>query len=57
MPMFAGSRMRDAASAAKSSIQSLLDAMDSREESERQLREYSLRWKSLEAEYRDRSNI
>ena len=57
MPMFAGSRMRDAASAAKSSIQSLLDAMDSREESERQLREYSSRWKSLEAEYRDRSNI
>ena len=38
LPMFAGSRVRDALSAAQSSIQSLLDAQERREQLERQLR-------------------
>ena len=32
-------------------------AMDSRAESEQELREYGSRWRSLEAEYRARPNI
>ena len=38
LPMFAGSRVRDALNAAQSSIQSLLDAQERREQLERQLR-------------------
>ncbi len=44
-------------SAAQSSIESLLSAMDSRAASEQELRELGSKWKSLEAEYRARSNI
>lgn len=44
-------------SAAQSSITSLLGAMDSRAASEQELRECESKWKSLEAEYRARSNI
>lgn len=44
-------------SAAQSSITSLLSAMDSRAASEQELRECESKWKSLEAEYRARSNI
>lgn len=43
--------------AAQSSITSLLSAMDSRAASEQELRECESKWKSLEAEYRARSNI
>ena len=39
LPMFAGSRVRDALSAAQSSIQSLLDAQERREQLERQCEE------------------
>ena len=38
LPRFAGTRVRDALSAAQSSIQSLLDAQERREQLERQLR-------------------
>lgn len=47
----------DEMSAAQSSITSLLSAMDSRAASEQELRECESKWKSLEAEYRARSNI
>lgn len=47
----------DSMSAAQSSITSLLSAMDSRAASEQELRECESKWKSLEAEYRARSNI
>lgn len=50
-------RLREKLSAAQSSITSLLSAMDSRAASEQELREYESKWKSLEAEYRARSNI
>ena len=50
-------RMLEKLSAAQSSITSLLSAMDSRAASEQELREYESKWKSLEAEYRARSNI
>lgn len=57
LPRFGAGKLREKLSAAQSSIESLLSAMDSREESERQLRELSSKWKSLEAEYHARSNI
>lgn len=50
-------RLREKLSAAQSSIESLLSAMDSRAASEQELRELGSKWKSLEAEYRARSNI
>lgn len=52
-----GIRQREELSAAQSSITSLLSAMDSRAASEQELRECESKWKSLEAEYRARSNI
>lgn len=57
LPRFGAGKLREKLSAAQSSIESLLSAMDLREESERQLREYSSKWRNLEAEYRARSNI
>ena len=50
-------RLLEKLSAAQSSITSLLSAMDSRAASEQELREYESKWKSLEAEYRARSNV
>lgn len=57
LPMFGAGKLRGKLSAAQSSIGSALSAMDSRAESEQTLREYGSRWRSLEAEYRARSNI
>ena len=57
LPRFGAGKLREKLSAVQSSIESLLSAMDLREESERQLREYSSKWRNLEAEYRARSNI
>ena len=57
LPMFGAGKLRGKLSAAQSSIGSALSAMDSRAESEKTLREYGSRWRSLEAEYRARSNI
>lgn len=53
----AAGKLREKLSAAQSSIESLLSAMDSRAASEQELRELGSKWKSLEAEYRARSNI
>ena len=57
LPMFGAGKLRGKLSAAQSSIGSALSAMDSRAESEKTLREYGSRWRSLEAEYRANSNI
>ena len=57
LPRFGAGKLREKLSAVQSSIESLLSAMDLREESERHLREYSSKWRNLEAEYRARSNI
>ncbi|WP_347090039.1 hypothetical protein, partial [Streptococcus mutans] len=57
LPRFGAGKLREKLSAAQSSITSLLSAMDSRAASEQELREYESKWKSLEAEYRARSNI
>lgn len=48
LPRFGAGKLREKLSAAQSSITSLLSAMDSRAESERQLRESSSRWRSLQ---------
>lgn len=57
LPRFGAGKLREKLSAAQSSIESLLSAMDSRAASEQELRELGSKWKSLEAEYRARSNI
>ena len=57
LPRFGAGKLREKLSAAQSSITSLLSAMDSRAKSEQELRECESKWKSLEAEYRARSNI
>jgi hypothetical protein len=62
LPSLTSSTTRAALKNAESSMKSLLDAMDSEDESSGSLRESEerldgLRWRSLEAEYRARSNI
>lgn len=57
LPRFGAGKLREKLSAAQSSITSLLSAMDLRVASEQELRECESKWKSLEAEYRARSNI
>ena len=57
LPRFGAGKLREKLSAAQSSITSLLSAMDLRAASEQELRECESKWKSLEAEYRARSNI